>query len=85
MYLPISSKRPIEGKFLEYVEKVRKVSYRDSLATVSFYDYLPVFSNPHDVDVINLSKARWHGYAHGIRDIFLEKLPSWSEEKEWRL
>ena len=51
-----------EGKFLKWVENVRKVSYREALSTIGFYSYLSVFTNAHDVDVIHLSKTRWHPY-----------------------
>lgn len=83
---PIISNRPYEGKILEYSEKIKKVKYSASaLTTLKFYDYLPIFYNQGDVDLMNLSKSYWHQYANGVENIFLEKLSPWSDENEWRI
>jgi len=82
---PLTSIRPYDGKYIEFKTKVKKVKYSTSLTTLNFYDYLPVFYNKGDVDLMNLSKSYWHQYAKGIENIFLEKLSPWSDETEWRI
>lgn len=84
-HFPILSNVPFEGKCIEYLQNVRIVRYPTSLSKLKFYDYLPVFDNAGDADLMNLSKSYWHQYANGIEKIFLEKLKPWAEEKEWRL
>ncbi|MBN2128482.1 MAG: DUF2971 domain-containing protein [Sedimentisphaerales bacterium] len=83
--LPMLSDTPLEGKYLEWMENVKRVRYPTSLLKLKFYDYLPLFYNAGDVDLMNLSKSYWHQYAYGIENMFLEKLAPWSDEKEWRL
>lgn len=82
---PMISSEPYEGKFIEWEENIKKVKYSTSLATLRFYDYLPIFYNEGDVDLMNLSKSYWHQYANGVENVFLEKLLPWSDEKEWRI
>lgn len=67
------------------LEKIKAEDLFSSLSKLKFYDYLPVFDNAGDADLMNLSKSYWHQYANGIEKIFLEKLKPWAEEKEWRL
>lgn len=74
-----------EGKFLHYTEKIRKVEYRDSLTPMNFYDFLEVFFNHDDIDLIHLSKSRWHYYAEQISLLYLQKLCPWNGEREWRI
>jgi len=82
---PLTSIRPYDGRYIEFKINIKKVKYSTSLATLDFYDYLPVFYNEGDVDLMNLSKSYWHQYANGIENIFLEKQSPWSDEKEWRI
>lgn len=84
-HLPIRSRTPLEGKYIEWTENVTKVRYPRSLSKLNFIDYLEIFDNAGDVDLVNISKSYWRQYAHSIEDIFLEKLEPWSEEKEWRV
>jgi Protein of unknown function (DUF2971) len=74
-----------EGKFLHYPEQIRKVKYLDSLTTLSFFDFLEVFFNHDDIDLIHLSKSRWHYYAELISQQYLQKLHPWCTEQEWRI
>jgi len=74
-----------EGKFLHYTEKIRKVEYRDSLESINFYDFLEVFFSHNDIDLIHLTKSRWHYYAEQISLLYLQKLRSWKGEREWRI
>lgn len=76
---------PTEENEVVYTRDVKKVSYPKKLVSLKIYDYLYMFQNKDDFDLINLSKARWHGYAHSIEDIFLQKLLPWSKEEEWRI
>ena len=82
---PLVSSVPIKGKILEWKMDVKAVRYPDSLSTLHFYDYLPIFGSAGNVDLITLSKSYWHPYAEGIEPLFLEKLKPWHEEKEWRI
>lgn len=84
-HFPLISDRPYEGEIIKYAEKIKKVKYSASLTTLKFYDYLPIFDNEGDVDLMNLSKSYWHQYANGVENIFLEKLSPWSDENEWRI
>lgn len=84
-HFPIISKEPYEGKFIEWAEKIKKVKYPISLTTLKFYDYLPIFYNEGDIDLMTLSKSYWRQYANGVENIFLEKLFPWSDEGEWRI
>jgi len=82
---PVISNALFEGKCIEWKEDVKAVKYPTSLSNLNFYNYLPIFDNEGDVDLMNLSKSYWHQYAHGIESVFLEKLAPWHEEEEWRL
>ena len=84
-HFPLLSNVPFEGKYIEWVGNVKRVSYPTYLSKLKIYDYLPIFNNAGDVDLMNLSKSYWRQYARGIENIFLQKLAPWSEEKEWRL
>lgn len=83
--IPLLSHVPLDGKFVEWIEKVSLVNYRNSISQLKFYNYLPIFDNAGDVDLLNLSKSYWHQYADGIKNVFLEKLTPWEEEREWRI
>ena len=90
-YLPVTLpaslllKTDFDQKTLLWKEKVSAVRYPTSLSKLSFYDYLPIFHNSSDVDLVNLSKSYWHPYARSIEDSFLEKLEPWRDEEEWRI
>jgi hypothetical protein len=74
-----------DGKFLHYAEKIRKVKYRESLDPMNFFDFLEVFFNHNDIDLIHLTKSKWHFYAEQISLLYLQKLNPWSGEREWRI
>lgn len=82
---PILYDHPDNGGNIQIFLKLKKVKYSTSLQVLNFFDYLPIFENEYDYDLLNLSKSYWHQFAQGMEDIFLEKLEPWSEEKEWRL
>jgi len=84
-HFPMVTRIPIDGKAIEWTTDVEAVQYKDALTRLPFYDYLPVFANVGDVDLMNLSKSYWHPYAEGIKKIFLEKRKAWREEEEWRI
>ena len=83
--LPLHSRAPLNGKYIEWKEDVKAVQYPASLSNLHFYDYLPIFGNMGDTDLMNLSKSYWHPYAEGIKNLFLEKLRPWRKEEEWRI
>ena len=85
LQIPLLSKVPIDGEFIEWMDKVDMVNYCHSISQLDFYNYLPVFDNTGDVDLMHLSKSYWHQYADGIKKVFLEKLSPWCEEREWRI
>ena len=82
---PMVSHKPIDGKFIKWTIDVEAVQYKDALSRLDFYDYLRIFNNVGDVDLMTLSKSYWHPYAGGIKKLFLEKLRPWCDEKEWRI
>lgn len=82
---PVICPEPIDGEIIQWAEQVKRVEYPDSLTSLKFYDYLSIFDNEGDIDLMNLSKSYWHQYADGVKNIFLEKLAPWSEENEWRI
>jgi len=84
-HLPVISSEPYEGKYLEWTIEIHKVRYSPSLTSLRFYDYLKIFENQDDIDLVNLSKSYWHQYANGVKKVFLEKLAPWSGENEWRI
>jgi len=51
----------------------------------NFYDFLEVFFNHDDIDLIHLSKSKWHYYAEQISLLYLQKLRPWNGEREWRI
>ncbi len=65
--------------------EVKKVSYPKEMKNLNIYNFLHVLNNKEDCDVVNLSKARWHGYADEIENAFLQKLSPWADENEWRI
>jgi len=70
---------------IAFRSEVKKVSYPKELKNLSIYNFLHVLNNKEDIDLVNLSKARWHGYAHEIESAFLQKLSPWVGEDEWRI
>ena len=82
---PLLSHAPLTGKYIKWKENAKAVQYPDSLSILHFYDYLPIFRNMGDVDLMNLTKSYWHPYAEGIANLFLKKLRPWREEDEWRI
>lgn len=52
---------------------------------MNFFDFLEVFFNHDDIDLIHLSKSKWHFYAEQICLLYLQKLNPWSGEREWRI
>lgn len=82
---PVESPAPINGEILGWTEELQRVRYRSTLSMLPFIKFFEVFYEYGDVDLVNLSKSRWHFYAKGISQLFLEKLRPWSTEKEWRI
>lgn len=68
-----------------YHATARKVAYVDTLSSVSFYEFLPVFANEGDVDLHSLSKSQWHPFADRLTEALLQKLRRWVPENEWRI
>ena len=52
--------------------------------TINFYDFIPVFENEHNCDLIGLSKPWTHEFAHLLQCAFSTKTIPWEYEKEWR-
>jgi len=65
-------------------DRVKQVTYRDEQPCINFFDFSPVFENEDDCDLIGLSKAKWHGFAYELENVFSSKTNAWSYEKEWR-
>ena len=90
-YLPVTlpahllSKTDLDPKTFSWKEKVSAVRYPASLSKLNFYDFLPIFHNKSDVDLVNLSKSYWHPYARRIENSYFEKLEPWRDEEEWRI
>ena len=84
-HLPLLGYGSLGGNCIHYKRDVRPVRYPVELTRLNFVNFLPVFLNAGDVDLINLSKSRWHPFADDLRGIFLEKLQQWSYEREWRI
>jgi hypothetical protein len=82
---PLETPIPFEGKKLVWTKDLQRVTYTPKLSMLSFYKFFSVFHEYGDIDLVNLSKPRWHAYAKGISDLFLEKLSPWSTEREWRI
>lgn len=67
-----------------YWEKIHKITYDAKPPFISFYDFTPIFDNEGDVDLMNLSKSKWHVYAYELQKIYTIKTNPWSYEEEWR-
>lgn len=74
-----------EGKEIEYKLPINRVNYSIRVPPINFYEFYQAFINEGDIDLMNLSKSRWHPYAEYVESIFLTKLETWAYEKEWRL
>ncbi|EJL7832862.1 DUF2971 domain-containing protein [Vibrio vulnificus] len=72
------------GKTLSYDIDIHKVNYNSPLPKLNFYNFLPAFSNSEDVDLINLSKSKYHSFGREISRLFTKKLSAWASENEWR-
>ena len=94
-YYSIGNRKFDEEKYLEkysewelkgylYWDKVNKVKYQNTLPSINFYEFSPVFENENDCDLMGLSKSWWHGYAHELERVFSVKTLNWEYEKEWR-
>lgn len=70
--------------FREFEGKVSRVNYQDQQPCINFFDFAEVFANEGDVDLVNLSKSKWHGYARHLESLFAAKTVAWSYEREWR-
>ncbi len=64
--------------------RLQKVNYGSRLYA-SFFDFMPIFSNEDDCDLLTLSKSYWHYFERKIESIFLNKTKAWRYEKEWRI
>ncbi|MBY0506072.1 MAG: DUF2971 domain-containing protein [Bryobacteraceae bacterium] len=84
-HLPVLGYGSLGRDCIPYKQDIRRVRYGAELTRLDFVDFLPVFQNAGDIDLINLSKSYWHPYAHKLKGLFLEKLDPWSYEKEWRI
>lgn len=67
-----------------YSDRIRQVVYEDEQPFVNFFEFLPVFYNEHDIDLINLSKSWTHEFAYILEGIFSTKTKPWKYEMEWR-
>jgi len=94
-YIFRSKRRPDKEKYLEnssqwdskehiYWDRIRKIKYQDKPPSINFYEFLPVFENKNDIDLIKLSKSKCHGFAHELERVFSIKTTPWEYEKEWR-
>lgn len=72
-------------EFLKWGNKVQQVSYQSTLSNLDFYNFLPIFNNEGDVDLMNISKSYWHPFANELEKKFTEKLSPWASEREWRM
>jgi hypothetical protein len=79
-------KRHSEHTLSEHIfwDRISKVTYCKQQPYINFFDFVPVFVNEHDCDLIGLSKSVWHGYAFELELIFSTKTLPWEYEKEWR-
>lgn len=66
-------------------ENIWPVNYEDKERCINFFDFAPVFHNPDDIDLQQLSKSRWHGFAYHLQELFTTKKTAWEYEKEWRI
>jgi hypothetical protein len=74
-----------EGEFPEYWTELFQVAYCADVSIIDFYQFYHGFDNKGDIDLMNLSKLRWHPYAEYLRSIFIKKQTPWSYEREWRI
>lgn len=65
-------------------DRIHQVTYRAEQPIINFFEFAAVFANEGDVDLMELSKSRWHGYAFELELIFSTKTLPWAYEKEWR-
>ncbi|KQM77902.1 hypothetical protein ASE74_16000 [Pedobacter sp. Leaf216] len=70
---------------ISYGDNIWPVNYQDEERCINFFDFAPVFLNPDDIDLQQLSKSRWHGFADHLQRIFATKKTAWEYEKEWRI
>ena len=95
-YIFTEKRKPNKDKYLKdyhtvltykehiYWEEIKKIKYHKKPPSIKFYDFWPVFENENDIDLMNISKGRWHGYAAELKKIFSVKTFPWKYEKEWR-
>jgi hypothetical protein len=69
----------------KYSERIRKVSYDSTRRFANFFEFLAVFLNEDEPDLVNLSKSIWHQFADKTEDIFCTKTEPWQYENEWRI
>ena len=79
-------KRISEWEFQTYIcwDRIKKVNYENEHPYINFFDFLPVFENEYDLDLIGLSKPWTHAFAHQLELVFSTKTAPWKYEKEWR-
>lgn len=70
---------------ISYGENIWPVNYHDEERCINFFDFAPVFLNPDDIDLQQLSKSRWHGFADHLQNVFATKKKTWEYENEWRI
>jgi len=80
-------KRISEWEFQTYIcwDRIKKVNYENEHPYINFFDFLPVFENEYDLDLIGLSKPWTHAFAHQLELVFSTKTAPWKYEKEWRI
>lgn len=81
-YLQSDSKWEVDE--IIFWDKIHQVDYQDEQPYINFFDFLPVFDNEHNCDLIGLSKSWTHKFAEELELVFSTKTKSWSYEKEWR-
>jgi len=84
-HLPLLGYGSLGRDCISWKGDVRRVRYGVELTRINFVNFLPVFLNAGDIDLMNLSKSYWHPFADDLRRIFLEKLDPWNSEREWRI
>ncbi|MDP1624023.1 MAG: DUF2971 domain-containing protein [Bacteroidales bacterium] len=81
-YLQSDSKWEVDE--IIFWDKIHQVDYQDEQPYINFFDFLPVFDNEHNCDLIGLSKSWTHKFAEELELVFSTKTKPWSYEKEWR-
>ncbi|MBA4853875.1 DUF2971 domain-containing protein [Emticicia sp. BO119] len=81
-YLKRISERQVEETI--FWERIGKVKYQDKQPYINFFDFIPVFDNEYDCDLIGISKGWVHEYAYELENAFLTKTTPWAYENEWR-